>query len=81
MNITALIGRLNSSDPDFDDCEAAATALRILGDQGKAMHTALCQAVSILNVSPEMARLEDGRKVSNILRQALVDFADMEPKT
>jgi hypothetical protein len=40
------------------------------------LHFAVCEAVSIINMSHDMARSADGRKISTILRQALIDFAD-----
>ena len=42
----------------------------------QSLHTAMCQAVAILNTAPEVARLEEGRQVREILRQALADYAD-----
>lgn len=41
-----------------------------------ALHKAVCKAVELLAVSPEIARISAGREVSNVLRQALVDYAD-----
>lgn len=40
------------------------------------LHTAICQAVNILNLAPELAAHESGRDVRAILRKALVDYAD-----
>lgn len=40
------------------------------------LHTAMCQAVALLNVTPEIARSETGRRAHNILREALVKYAD-----
>lgn len=40
------------------------------------LHIAICQAVAILNASPEVAKLEDGRRVRDILRTALHDYAN-----
>jgi hypothetical protein len=40
------------------------------------LHDAICQAVSIMNMSIEIARSKDGRQAKDILRQALVDYAD-----
>ena len=40
------------------------------------LHTAVCQAVALLNVSPLLARCESGSKAHQILRQALSDYAD-----
>ncbi len=41
-----------------------------------ALHTAVCQAVSLLNVAPEVARCKEGREARDILRQALANYAD-----
>lgn len=40
------------------------------------LHAAVCQAVALLNMAPELARSPDGREAHTILRQALVDYAD-----
>lgn len=40
------------------------------------LHAAVCQAVAILNTSPEIARIAAGRDVREILRHALVEYAD-----
>lgn len=40
------------------------------------LHIAVCQAVAILNVAPELARLPDGRQLRDILRTALADHAN-----
>ena len=40
------------------------------------LHVAVCQAVAILNAAPGVACTEDGRRVRDILRQALADYAD-----
>ena len=42
----------------------------------KKLHEAVCQAVELLNRSPEVARCPEGRKAHSLLRQALVDVAD-----
>jgi len=42
----------------------------------KKLHEAVCQAVALLNRAPELARSTEGREAHNLLRQALVDFAD-----
>jgi len=42
----------------------------------KKLHEAACQAVALLNRSPEVARCTEGREAHNLLRQALVDVAD-----
>jgi hypothetical protein len=40
------------------------------------LHIAVCQVVAILNAAPEVARLSDGRRVRDLLRQALADYSD-----
>lgn len=40
------------------------------------LHAAICQAVALLNVTPEIARSEKGRQAHNILREALGKYAD-----
>ena len=40
------------------------------------LHQAVCNAVTLLNVCPDAARVADVRRACDILRQALVDFAD-----
>lgn len=42
-------------------------------------HAAVCRAVSIASTSIDFARSPDGRKVRDILREALIDYADMQP--
>lgn len=42
----------------------------------QALHAAVCNAVAMLNCCPEAARLADVRRAHDMLRQALVDFAD-----
>lgn len=44
--------------------------------RGDRLHVALCQALGLLNVSPEVARCADARRAHDILRQALIDYAD-----
>jgi hypothetical protein len=39
-------------------------------------HAAVCQAVTLLNVSPALAQCANGRLARDLLRQALVDYAD-----
>lgn len=46
-----------------------------------AIHAAVCQAVAILNVAPDVARLADGRRVHSILREALANYAMDKPVT
>lgn len=41
-----------------------------------ALHTAVCQAVALLNRSPEVALCAEGREAHTILRQALADYAE-----
>lgn len=40
------------------------------------LHAAVCEAVSVMSTSPDIARSADGRKARDILRQALIDYAD-----
>jgi hypothetical protein len=40
------------------------------------LHTAICEAASILSTAPDVIRCADGRKARDILRQALIDYAD-----
>lgn len=40
------------------------------------MHTAMCQAVALLNRAPEVAQCAEGREARDILRQALAVYAD-----
>ena len=40
------------------------------------LHIAVCNAVQIMNMSVDIARSEDGRRARDILRQALIDYAD-----
>ena len=42
----------------------------------EALHAAVCQAVALLNRAPEVARCAEGREARDLLRQALVDYAD-----
>jgi ribosomal protein L22 len=42
----------------------------------EALHVAVCQAVALLNRAPEVARCAEGREARDLLRQALVDYAD-----
>jgi len=43
------------------------------------LHTAVCQAVTLLNRSPGAASCFDGREARDLLRQALVDYANAQP--
>jgi hypothetical protein len=43
---------------------------------GEALHAAVCQAVALLNVAPEVVKCAEGRQVRDLLRRALVDWAD-----
>jgi hypothetical protein len=45
------------------------------------LHIAICRAVSITNMAPELVRLAEGRQIRDILRQALIDYADAEAST
>ena len=40
------------------------------------LHAAVCQAVALLNIAPEVARCAEGRQARDILRQALATYAD-----
>jgi len=40
------------------------------------IHAAVCQAVALLNIAPEVARCAEGRQARDILRQALATYAD-----
>mgnify|MGYP006374310179 FL=1 len=40
------------------------------------LHAAVCSAVALLNCCPEAGRVADVRRAHDMLRQALVDFAD-----
>lgn len=42
----------------------------------KRLHEAVCQAVALMNVSPDVARCRSTQEAHNILRQALIDIAD-----
>ena len=42
----------------------------------EALHVAVCQAVALLNRAPEVARCTEGREARDLLRQALVNYAD-----
>ena len=44
-------------------------------DEAK-LHAAVCQAVQLLNVAPEVARCAEARAARDLLRQALLDYAD-----
>jgi hypothetical protein len=46
------------------------------------LHLAICQAVALLNLSFDAARCSNAREAHDLLRQALVDYADtaMEKK-
>ena len=47
----------------------------------KKLHEAVCQAVALLNRSPEVAMCAEWREAHSLLRQALVDVADAYSKT
>lgn len=40
------------------------------------LHSAVCQAVTLMNVSPEVMNGKESREAWYILRQALIDYAD-----
>jgi hypothetical protein len=40
------------------------------------LHAIICQAVALLNVTPELARSDTGRHAHEILRKALIAYAD-----
>lgn len=42
------------------------------------LHVAICRAVGLLNVAPEIAGHSAGREVRNILRQALNAYPDVK---
>jgi hypothetical protein len=42
----------------------------------EALHAAVCQAVALLNRAPEVARCTEGREARDLLRQALVAYAN-----
>ena len=44
------------------------------------LHAAVCQAVALLNRAPDLARSPEGSEAHNLLRQALVDYADRQPR-
>lgn len=44
------------------------------------LHIAICKAVALLNTSPEVAMCSEGREANNILKKALIDYADMVEK-
>jgi hypothetical protein len=47
-----------------------------LSGPAEKLHFAICEAVSISNRSMDMARSEDGRAISDILRRVLIEVAD-----
>jgi hypothetical protein len=40
------------------------------------LNTAICQAVALLNVSPGVAQCAEGRTAHDLLRVALIGYAD-----
>lgn len=40
------------------------------------LHAAVCSAVAIMNTSMDIARSPEGRNARDILRQALINYAD-----
>lgn len=57
----------------------ASPADRVVRPGADALHAAACQAVALMNRSPEVARCADGREAHRLLRQALVDYGDSQP--
>lgn len=49
--------------------------------EAEKLHTAVCQAVAILNVCPEGAQIPEVRNAHNILRAALADYFMDQPTT
>ena len=47
-----------------------------LGRAAEALHAAVCQAVLLLNCCPEIGRLAFARDAHELLREALVQYAD-----
>jgi len=47
-----------------------------LARTSEALHATVCQAVTLLNSAPEVARCAEGREARDILRQALANYAD-----
>lgn len=58
------------------DVEQRTAALNRANASRDALHAAVCQAVALLNVAPEVVRCGEGREARDILRQALADYAD-----
>jgi len=50
--------------------------LEELSDRIEELHSAICQAVALLNRLLEAARGVESREAHNILRKALVDYAN-----
>ena len=46
-------------------------------DLSEPLHVAICQAVTLLNKSSDVALGADGRQAREILRAALVSYADL----
>lgn len=59
-----------------DDAAGGAPLERGVRPGAEALHVAVCQAVALLNRAPEVARCAEGREARDLLRQALVDYAD-----
>jgi hypothetical protein len=51
-----------------------ADAREACAKEEEGLHVAICQAVTLLNMSPEVARCASGREANNILRQALANY-------
>lgn len=82
---TKILDNLSEHRPVHDDVlpwSPADTIERLTRERDKAveresaLHDAICQAVSIMNMSFDVAKSADSRKAKDILRQALVDYAD-----
>lgn len=83
---------LNAQPPHWADVADAAGIVRACGHATLAerllafserlepkrdgLHIAMCQAVALLNRSPEVARCSEGREARDILRNALTAFAE-----
>ena len=47
-----------------------------VGRAAESLYVAVCQAVTLLNCAPEVARCAEGREARDLLRQALVEYAN-----
>ena len=55
----------------------AADKIEHLDRQCEFLHTAICQAVTILNTAPGVVYSLEGRQAYEILRKALADFVEV----